>query len=282
MRILITGAEGMLGTDLAQELGRAHDVLGLGRKGLDIADRAQCSEKIAQFLPDVVINAAGMTDVDGCETRQEEAYQVNGQGPGNLAAAAARTGCVLVQYSTDYIFDGTKQGSYCEDDTPNPQSVYGKSKWCGEETVRSLNPDHLILRTSWVFGRNGSNFIRSIAGAARDGKALRVVDDQRGSPSYTLDLAVHTRMMLEAGCRGTYHLTNGGSCTWYALAVQVVRWLGLEEVTVTPVSTAEFPRPAARPPNSVLANARIEREGLPRMRPWQEAAKDYIETCLLG
>ena len=280
MKILIAGSEGMLGSDLVQELGRAHQVLGLGRRQLDITNPGECSERIAQFRPDVTVNAAGMTDVDGCETRQEEAFRINGQGPGNLAAAAARAGSMLVHYSTDYVFDGAKPEPYREEDAPNPLSVYGKSKLRGDEMVRDLCPEHLILRTSWVFGKNGSNFIRTIAAAAREGRGLRVVHDQRGCPSYSLDLAIHTRMMLEAGCRGAYHLTNRGSCTWFELAVHIVRWLGLQEASVTPVSTEEYHRVAPRPANSVLANARLEREGIPLMRPWQEAAQDYMDNHL--
>jgi dTDP-4-dehydrorhamnose reductase len=280
MRVLIAGAEGMLGTELVQEFGGANEVLGLGRKELDITNAVQCSDCIARFLPDAIINAAALTDVDGCETSQERAFLVNGQGPANLASAAAQTGCLLVHYSTDYVFDGTNQAPYTEADAANPLSIYGKSKLRGEEMVRRLSPEHLILRTSWAFGRNGRNFIRTVAAAARKQLELRVVHDQRGSPSYVFDLARHTRMMVERRCRGTYHVTNLGVCTWHELAVYVVRCLGLEDVTVMAVSTREFPRPAPRPANSVLENARLKREGLPLMRPWQEAVAEYVKTYL--
>ena len=139
----------------------------------------------------------------------------------------------------------------------------------------------MILRTSWLFGCNGKNFIRTIVAAARKGDPLRVVDDQKGSPSFTRDLAARTRAMIERGCRGTYHVTNRGSCSWYELAKQSVQWAGLTDVSIVPVTTAEFPRPARRPANSVLANERLEQEGFPAPRPWQEAVHDYIESCLL-
>ena len=279
MRILIAGATGMLGTDLLEELGGAHQVAGLGHGDLDITDAEQCKARVFEVHPEIVINAAAMTDVDGCESREEEAFLVNGQGAGNLAAAATAIGSVVIHFSTDYIFDGTKDRRYCEEDKPNPRSVYGKSKLAGEQLVRTLCPDHLILRTSWVFGSHGKNFIRTIAQAARRQGTLRVVNDQRGSPTYTIDLARYTRKMLEARCRGTYHLTNSGSCTWYELAARVAEWLGLD-VPVLPVASTEYRRPASRPANSVLANGRLARERFPLMRPWQEAAEEYVKTGL--
>jgi dTDP-4-dehydrorhamnose reductase len=205
---------------------------------------------------------------------------VNGTGAGNLAQASAKSGALLVHYSTDYVFDGFKTDAYLEEDAPNPRSVYGKSKLSGEEMIRRYCPDHLILRTSWLFGRNGPNFIRTIVNAAQQGKPLRVVNDQRGSPSYSKDVAVHTRRMIQSGCRSTYHLTNSGSCTWYELAVKSLEWAGIEVCNVAPVSTREYPLPAPRPANSILANARLERDGLPMMRPWQAAAREYVEHCL--
>jgi len=279
MRILIAGARGMLGTDLVEELGPAHQVAGLGHGDLDITDAEHCKARVFEAHPEIVINAAAMTDVDGCESREEEAFLVNGHGAGNLAAAAAAIGSAVIHFSTDYIFDGTKDEPYCEEDTPNPRSIYGKSKLAGEQLVRAFCADHLILRTSWVFGSHGKNFIRTIAQAARRRGTLRVVNDQRGSPTCTIDLARYTRRMLEAGCRGTYHLTNSGSCTWYELAARVVEWLGLD-VPVLPVASTEYPRPASRPANSVLANGRLARERFPLMRPWQEAAEEYVKTGL--
>ena len=269
----------MLGSDLVECLNAGHQVLGLGRAQLDITNPDQCQRAVAEFKPGAVINAAAMTNVDYCESHEEECSRVNAQGTANLATAAATAGSVLVHYSSDYVFDGTKPEPYREEDATNPLSVYGRSKLQGEELARSHCPNHLILRTSWVFGRNGKNFIRTIVGAAREGRPLRVVHDQRGSPSYTRDLAEHTRIMLESGSLGTYHLTNSGACSWYELASLAIKCANLN-VEVSPVTTAEFPRPAPRPANSVLSNARLASKGFPLMRPWQEAAEEYVRTYL--
>jgi dTDP-4-dehydrorhamnose reductase len=280
MKILIVGSRGMLGTDLMEIFSPVYETTGVDVSELDITQPEQCDATLRELRPAIVVNAAAFTQVDACESREEEAFQVNGQGAGNLAAAAAAIGALLVHYSTDYVFDGRKRGAYVEEDAPNPPSVYGKSKLLGETLIRRNCPDHLILRTSWLFGRNGNNFIRTILGAGQKGNPLRVVNDQKGSPTYSKDLAAHTKTMIEAGCRSTYHVTNSGSCTWYDLASSALAWAGLENVPIAPVSTAEFPRPAPRPANSVLANARLQRDGLPMMRPWQVAAREYVEQYL--
>jgi dTDP-4-dehydrorhamnose reductase len=280
MKILIVGSLGMLGSDLMSECGSAGDVRGVDLRELDITQLSQCQKIIGEFHPDVVINAAGLTRVDYCEDNEKEASAVNGEGPGNLATAAAASGALLVHYGTDYVFNGLKQEAYLEQDLPNPQNAYGRSKLLGEELIRRNCPEHIILRTSWLFGRNGPNFIQTIVNAAKQGDPLRVVNDQRGSPTYTKDLASHTVRMIKAGCRSTYHLTNSGACTWYELALKSLEWAGIKGVKITGVSTDEFPRPAARPHNSVLANAHLERDGLPLMRDWQAAAREYVERFL--
>ncbi len=278
MRILVVGRRGMLGTDLMSSLRPRHDVSGIDLPEIDITDLKQCIHQVRECKPDIIINAAAYTRVDDCETHEKEAFLVNGEGAGNLAIAAEKSGSLLVHYSTDYIFDGFKKEPYLEEDPPNPQSVYGKSKLSGENLIRRNCPDHLILRTSWLFGKNGANFVRTILNMAQQGSPLRVVTDQKGSPTYTKDLASHTLMMIEARCRSTYHLTNTGSCTWFELASRAVEWAGLRSVPVAPVSTSEFKRPAPRPANSVLANARLEREGFPLMRSWQAAVQEYIKA----
>lgn len=270
----------MLGTDLMTVLNPGNDVTGLDLPGIDITRLDQCLSIVKKLSPDVIVNAAAFTRVDDCETREEEAFLVNAHGAGNIAEAAESTNSLLVHYSTDYVFDGCKENAYLEDDIPNPQSIYGKSKLLGEDLVRRNCSNHLIIRTSWLFGQNGPNFIRTIVGLATKGSPLRVVNDQRGSPTSSKDLAEHTLKMIEAGCRSTYHVTNFGSCTWFDLASKAVEWAGLMGISVTPVSTSEFPRPAPRPANSILANARLKKDGLPPMRSWQAAAREYIERYL--
>jgi dTDP-4-dehydrorhamnose reductase len=282
MKILVVGSNGMLGTDLMSVWSPLYDVIGMDLPDLDITQLEQCLAKAQELRPDVIINAAAFTRVDDCETNAEQAFRVNGHGAGNLARAAASIGSVLVHYSTDYIFDGKKSDAYIEADSPDPQSVYGRSKLLGETLIREHNPNHMILRTSWLFGKNGANFIRTILGLAKKGTPLRVVNDQKGSPTYSLDLAVHTRMMIEAGCRETYHVTNSGSCTWYDLASNVLEWAGIHDSPITPVTAAEFLRPAPRPANSVLANTHLQRDGLPPLRSWKIAAREYVERHLCG
>jgi dTDP-4-dehydrorhamnose reductase len=270
----------MLGTDLMAAFGSAHNVVGLDLPDINITKPEQCFARIQEHKPDVIINAAAFTRVDDCETHEEEAFQVNGHGAGNLAQAAATIGALLIHYSTDYIFDGLKDNAYIEEDAPNPQSVYGKSKLLGESLIRKNCPNHMILRTSWLFGPNGPNFIRTIIGIVQKGTPLRVVHDQKGSPTYSKDLAKRTLQMIDAGCRSTYHVTNSGFCTWFELASKAVEWAGIEGVSITPVSTSEFPRPAPRPANSVLSNSRLTDDGLPLLRSWQDAAREYVEQYL--
>jgi dTDP-4-dehydrorhamnose reductase len=280
MKLLVVGSRGMLGADLVREFSSRCQVAGLDLPELDITATKQCRSSIREILPDVVVNAAALTEVDYCEDHPEEAFLVNAQGAGNLAEAVASVGGLLAHYSTDYVFDGHKVEPYLEEDPPNPLSVYGRSKLKGEELVRALCPNHLILRTSWLFGPNGKNFIRTIVSAARNGHPLRVVHDQRGSPTYTRDLAIHTRRLIENHRRGTYHVTNSGWCTWHELAVKATAWAGLDNVSITAVTTAEFPRPAPRPVNSRLANARLIREGFEPMRAWPAAAEEYVRGFL--
>lgn len=270
----------MLGSELMAACSPLHDVLGVDLPDMDITQLDACTARIGDFRPEVIINAAAFTRVDDCERREQEAFLVNGHGPENLAKAAAASGSLLVHYSTDYIFDGLKPEAYVEQDTPNPRSVYGKSKLLGETLIRQHCPNHLILRISWLFGPNGANFIHTIVEAARKSASLRVVCDQKGSPTYAKDAAAQTLKMIAAGCRSTYHVTNSGSCSWYELASRSVEWAGIAGVSIEPVPSSEYPRPAPRPANSILSNARMQREGLNPMRPWQDAAREYVEGYL--
>lgn len=284
MKILVVGSRGMLGTELMsvfQNDPRGYESAGLDLPEIDITVPESCRSAVCGLRPDVVINAAAFTRVDDCETQIEPAMRVNGEGAGNLAAAAADADALFIHYSTDYIFDGRKTEGYREDDAPNPVSVYGKSKLLGEDLVRRNSPQNMIIRISWLFGANGTNFIRTIVGAARKGNHLRVVNDQRGAPTYAKDVAVQTLKMITAGCRGTYHVTNSGDCSWYDLAVQAVAWAKISDISIKPVAGSEYPRPAHRPASSVLIDTRTAREGLPGLRSWKDAAREYVEQHLI-
>ena len=285
MKVFIVGNRGMLGSDLMSVFQNAPDgyeTVGLDLPEIDITSLESCRLALDGLQPhDVVINAAAFTRVDDCETQRDIAMSVNGEGSGNLAATAAAAEALFVHYSTDYIFDGRKTEGYREDDAPDPVSVYGKSKLLGEELTRRNAPRHMIIRISWLFGANGANFIRTIVNAARNGSQLRVVNDQRGSPTYTKDVAAQTLKMIKAGCRGTYHVTNSGACSWYDLAVQAVVWAKMPDISVTPVTSSEYPRPAPRPASSILVDTRLSREGLQKLRYWQDAAREYVEQHLL-
>ena len=283
MKVLVVGAKGMLGSELLsvfQKHTDGYEVSGLDLPEVDITKPDSCRTAVVDLHPDVVINAAAFVRVDDCETQHEAAFGVNAEGAGNLAKAAAASGAFLIHYSTDYIFNGQKMDGYLEDDAPDPRSAYGESKLLGEILVRHHCPDHMIIRISWLFGNNGPNFIRTIVEAARKGNPLRVVNDQRGSPTYARDVAVQTLKMVDAGCRGTYHVTNAGACSWYDLAVRAVAWAGISNVTATPVASSEYKRPAPRPACSILVDTRLVKEGLSRMRPWQEAACEYVRQYL--
>jgi dTDP-4-dehydrorhamnose reductase len=279
MKSLIVGHKGMLGTELMTVFAAAGPVTGVDISDLDITDAVQCHEWVNRVGPDVIVNAAALTAVDYCESHEEEANRVNGEGPGNLAQAAAKSGALFVHYSTDYVFDGMKAAAYTEDDPTCPRSAYGRSKLLGENRVQASGSGYLILRTAWLFGCHGKNFIQTILRAARSGQQLRVVDDQRGSPTSARDLAAHTRRLVESGCRGIFHATNSGACSWYELAWRCIEWAGIKGVNLSPCSTAEYSLPAPRPANSVLAAIRLENCGIGAMRPWQEAARDYIREC---
>jgi dTDP-4-dehydrorhamnose reductase len=279
MKALIVGNRGMLGTELMRVFSAAGEVTGVDIAELDITDAGQCLDCANRVRPEVIINAAALTAVDYCESHEEEANRVNGDGPGNMAAAAAESGSLLVHYSTDYVFDGRKEAPYAETDPTCPRSAYGRSKLLGEQKVQARSPEHLILRTAWLFGCNGKNFIRTILKAARSGQPLRVVDDQRGSPTNARDLAAHTLRLVQSGEHGIFHAANTGSCSWYELAARSIEWAGMEGVKISPCSTSEYPLPAPRPANSVLAPTRLVSCGVGPMRPWQEAVQDYIREC---
>jgi dTDP-4-dehydrorhamnose reductase len=271
----VTGAAGQVGSEIAPHLPH-HEVFGLTRDELDLGDRHSVEQALGAFLPDAVVNCAAWTEVDACEADLAKAMRINALGVRHLAVACARIGSHLVHISTDYVFAGDKDGPYDEWDEPAPRSVYGRSKLGGEIEVARHADSWAVVRTSWVFGRRGKNFVDTILAKARAGDTLRVVTDQRGCPTYAPDLAgVLARLAVEQG-RGLFHVTNTGACTWNELARTAVALAGLDPAAIGEARTADFPRPAPRPANSVLASSALAGAGIPPLRPWAEALADRI------
>ena len=277
MRVLVTGAEGMLGQELVPALESAgHQVLGLGHGDADVTQPGALAGALESFEPEWIFHLAAFTRVDDCETRADHAHLVNGLGSRLAAQAAVEAGIPVLAISTDYVFDGRSSRPYREDDPPAPLSVYGASKLAGELAVREVNPRHLIVRTGWLYGGGGTNFVDTILAKAKAGESLRVVDDQRGSPTSTADLAAALIRLAAAGQFGTYHVTNSGDCTWYDLAVHVVKRSGLS-VRVERTKSRELGRPAPRPAYSVLSNLLYEQVTGHSMPAWQDAVDRYLE-----
>jgi dTDP-4-dehydrorhamnose reductase len=275
MRILLTGSEGMLGNDLLKELAGKHEIIPLTFEKADITQKESLDNFLADFsAPDFIIHAAAYTSVDEAENQPAQALAVNQKGTENLVALAEKFHRPLLYLSTDYIFDGRSDRPYLEDDPPAPINQYGLSKLKGEEAVRKL--DHFfIVRTAWLYGKNGRNFITTMLNLARKQPRLKVVNDQRGSPTYTKDLARAIVQLLDTASGGIYHLTNSGETTWYWLARKIFEIAGIK-VEVEPVTTEEFPRPAPRPRYSVLAHRNWLRLGRGDLRLWETALEDFI------
>jgi len=278
VKVLITGARGQLGRDLESVFLSTgnNQVISLGHNEMDVTRPALVKKLIAESKPGVVIHAAANTNVDGCELEPDNAYRVNALGARNVAVAAENTGAKLVYISTDYVFDGNAQRPYTEFDRTNPISVYGKSKLAGEQYVAVLSNKYFIVRTSWLYGEHGPNFVKTMLRLAKEKTELTVVDDQVGSPAYTKDLAGFIADLVGTELYGTYHATNTGSCSWYRFARAIFQLAGLEHVNVRPITTAELNRPAPRPAYSVLDHYCIRLEGLPDLRPWKEALQEYL------
>jgi dTDP-4-dehydrorhamnose reductase len=283
-RVLVIGAKGMLGRDLVKVLYSTFrtdkhsdwEVLEWDIDEIDIREEKITVTKIESFHPEIVINVAGYTDVDGCESNQEKAFAVNAEGMKHVALGALKCRAKVVYLSTDYIFDGKKKEPYLEDDSANPLNVYGRSKWKGEQYVRELLEDALIIRTQWLYGRYGKNFVTSILGQARERKVLSIVNDQIGSPTYTVDLSEAVSVLLKYDARGVFHVTNSDLCTWYTFGQAVLKLSGMERVKVIPISSKELDRPATRPPYSVLNCQKLRQVTGMMLRPWSEALKDFL------
>lgn len=277
MRILITGAGGMLGQAVTREFqGREHTVTALSHARLDITDLAAVKQALAEYTPEVIINCAAYTKVDQAETDYEAALQVNALGVRNLALACKETGAVLVHISTDYVFDGQKNEPWNIYDTRHPINAYGRSKYLGERFLETIARRYYLVRTSWLFGPGGPNFVETILKLAREKETLTVVDDQWGCPTYTTDLARALAGLVASGCYGVYHITNQGATTWYHFAREILAAAGAK-TNIKPVTTAAFPRPARRPAYSVLDPFPLKETIGYLLPPWQDALMRYFD-----
>ena len=276
-RWLVTGAGGMLGTDLVAALAdRGEPVAGMDRASLDVTDDAAVADAIASARPDVVVNCAAWTAVDDAEASEEQALAVNAGGAAVLAAACARSGgsgTRLVQVSTDYVFAGDADRPYAEDDAPAPRTAYGRTKLAGERAVLSRLPESgYVVRTAWLYGAHGPNFVKTMIRLSGQRPAVDVVDDQRGQPTWTADVARQVIALIDSAARpGIYHATSGGQTTWYGLAREIFDLLGADPSRVRPVPSSAFPRPAQRPAYSVLGHGAWSGSGIAPIGDWRAA-----------
>ena len=274
MKILILGHKGMLGHELVEEFKNDHELVLWDREQIDISRKEETIKKVSDLCPDVVINAAAYTAVDEAENNKDLAYKVNSCAVGFLATACKEISALFVHFSTDYVFDGENHNGYKENHPYNPINMYGRSKALGEKMILDISPRYYMIRTSWLFGKNGKNFVETMLRLAKENKDIKVVNDQFGSPTYAKDLASEVRKLVESqGPFGIYHITNSGSCSWYDFAVKIFELSDLN-LKVKQVKSEEFPTPAKRPIYSMLINTK-----LPPIRKWEEALKNYlIET----
>lgn len=283
MRVLVTGAGGQLGTDVARRFEADGDeVVAVDRIALDVSDRAAVDSTVLGSGFDVVVNAAAWTAVDDCESDPDRAFAVNALACRWLADACRRADAHLVHVSTDYVFDGTKDAPYHEWDRPNPTSVYGSSKWSGEHEIAvHAGGGATVVRTSWVFGEHGANMVRTVLGL-RDRDELAFVDDQRGCPTATADLAGVLRTLAVERVPGLFHVTNAGSVSWYEFVRDVLEAAGEDPAKVRPIATADLdpPRAARRPANSVLDNQALRLSGLPELRHYREPLQQVVDALL--
>lgn len=275
MKILLIGRNGQVGRQLSRTLAPLGDLTAMGRTELDLRDAGQVAEMVHGLRPDVIVNAAAYTAVDKAESEREIAFSVNAVAVGELARHAVRLGALLVHYSTDYVFDGEKPEPYVEDDLPNPINAYGASKLAGELAITTSGCRHLILRTSWVFGPHGSNFVLTMLRAARERPELRVVDDQVGAPTSSPAIARATAQILGGRPEGVYHMSAAGRTSWCAFAREILRRAGLS-TPVVPIRSEEFAAAARRPRNSLLDNRRLRETFGIALVPWQEQLAEVM------
>jgi dTDP-4-dehydrorhamnose reductase len=278
--VLVTGGRGLLGGALGSLSTSDRLVVALGRDELDIADERSVRSAVDRYRPRVLVNPAAMTDVDGCERDPAAARRANVDGPRTLATVCRAAGVRLVHISTDFVFDGRKREPYTFEDVPNPLSIYGATKLAGEEAVRDICDDALVVRVAWVFGVGGRNFVSRIFDYAAKSTTLRGITDMRSAPTYAPELAVRLLELADRGVSGTYHVTGSGDATWFDVARAALDEAGRTDVELLPTTAAELGLPAPRPAYSVMRCLLSERLGLPPLRPWREAIEDFVEAAL--
>jgi dTDP-4-dehydrorhamnose reductase len=277
MKVVVTGAAGQLGKDVLLELERKnHQAFGADRQQLDITIEEEVIAYISEIKPDVILNCAAYTNVDAAEENEEDAYRINAIGTENLAKAAKQIGAKLLHVSTDYVFDGTATKPYEVDEPTKPLGAYGRTKLAGEQLLQKHLDEFFIVRTAWVYGVYGNNFVKTMIRLGKERGEVGVVHDQVGSPTYTVDLAMFMVELMESDKYGIYHATNSGVCSWYEFAVEIFKQAGMD-VQVKPLTSEQFPRPAARPKYSVLSKKMIEKQGLTPLRDWKEALAAYLD-----
>ncbi len=278
MKILITGGDGQLGRDCAKRLSRSHQVAACTSSVFDITDPARAQAVFAEHAPDVLVNCGAYTAVDRCEQEQERCRAVNSTGPAVLARQCAQTDCRLIHISTDYVFDGNKEipSPYTEEDPTSPLSVYGRSKLAGEQAIADELRNHLIIRTAWLYGMGGPNFLKTMLRLAinNPGQSMKVVSDQMGSLTWSNRLAEQIEQLLDDTLTGIVHATAEGFSSWYEGALFFLQTMGVQ-ADIIPCSTSEYPTPAHRPANSILENQRLKEAGLNRMVPWRQDVETF-------
>lgn len=284
MRILVFGKTGQVGFGLSKDLAGLGSVRCVGRDEADLSDLAALENVIQEDRPDVIINAAAYTNVDHAETDVEVAHLINARAPGVMAEMAAVNNAWLIHYSTDYVFDGDQDAPYSEEAAKNPRNVYGETKAAGEDAICQATDRHLIIRTSWIYSNAGRNFLNTVLRLAKQQNELRIVDDQMGTPTYARVLSRATAEIIrqlsdnrdEKDLAGIFNVTCSGATTWYGFACEILRQAGCADVRVEPISTRDFPTPAARPRYSVLDNAKIGRVYGLHLPMWQDALKECL------
>lgn len=280
MKVLVTGVGGQLGYDVVKELKKRNiNCIGTGSQQFDITDYKAAYQFIVDYMPDAVIHCGAYTAVDQAEDEQGLCYKVNVIGTENIAKICKKIDAKMIYISTDYVFDGTKEGFYEVDDDPNPQNVYGKTKFDGESAVKGRLEKYFIVRTSWVFGNNGNNFIKTMLRLGKENKELNVVSDQVGSPTYTVDLAKLLVDMMQTNKYGIYHVTNEGVCSWAEFAEKIFE-INKMKVKINHVSTQEYLRKAKRPKNSRLSKKKLRELGFEKLPSWKNAIERYINSVV--